>query len=676
MWRTLLLTLLGIYAVSVRAGIGVILQDAKLEGIPSGWEVQRNASASDKITLHLSLKNTGVDELKSNLHQRQSPRNFQYRQHMTRDQIRNYLQPKQQTTDTVTTWLKSKGIQTFKTQGGLISFEASAKTIKDLFQADLKYYSYSDSSNTKTTPILRARSYNIPSPLRKYIDFIHPLTNFMPPPRHRPPTPKHKPKPKPKPKPSFPWYHPPPPPNTQPTTSSPEEEYEPNLPCLLTTTPSCIRQLYNLSYTPTTPGPSPVRFAIAGFLDQFIHQSDVSLFLSQYTGNPAINLPSLPSNFSLLLLNSATNPQSPPSLAGIEASLDMQYALALGHPTNISYILTAGRGVKLSPETLTPITEGDNEPYFEFLTYLLSLPDDEIPHVLSISYADDEFSVPKEYALKVCDLFAALTARGTTILVASGDGGAAGTGKTSCQVEGKKGLVPTFPASCPYVTAVGSVDNIAPPIKAEGFSAGGFSNYFAVPDYQKEAVKSISSGAEDKKGLFREDGRAIPDISAIGSNFQIIMGGEMDEVMGTSASAPVIAAMIALINDKRMREGKKGPLGWLNPLLYGERVKKVLKDVVEGESYGYVGGPVMVVSVGVVPLVKLVSVTEEHPPTVFVTSTVAYKVVVAQKVAVAWHPLPVVVVLVLVVEDLVVVEVVDVEDLVVTPPGTPHSSRD
>ncbi|KAK3991102.1 tripeptidyl-peptidase [Cladorrhinum sp. PSN332] len=613
MWQPILFVLLGLSVASVRAGTTVILQN--VEEIPSGWEVQRNASASDKITLYLSLKDPGLEELKSRLHQRQNPSNSQFRQHMTRDQVHNYLQPKQQTTKAVTAWLKSNGLQNLKTQGSLISFEASAKTVKNLFQADLKYYSYSDPSSTTTnSPILRARSYNIPSSLRNYIDFIHPLTNFMPPPRSRHPTPKHKPKPKPnpkpKPKPTFPWNHPPkwpwpPSPTQTPSQGSnnqpdDDEYYEPNLPCLLTTTPSCIRQLYNISYTPSNPStPSPVRFAVAGFLDQFIHQSDVNLFLSQYTGNPALNLASTPSQFKLHLLNAATNPQSPPSLAGIEASLDMQYALALGHPTNISYILTGGRGVKLSPNG-SQIPDGDNEPYFEFLTHLLSLPDEEIPHVLSISYADDELSVPEAYARKVCDLFAALTARGTSILVASGDGGAAGTGTTQCEVattdpstnltKKKRSYIATFPASCPYVTAVGSVDNIAPPIKGEAFSAGGFSDIFARSqdtEWQEEAVRQYISNktSDGKRGLYNAGGRAIPDISAIGSNFQIIMGGEMTEVMGTSASAPVIAAMVALVNDKRMRGGGK-PLGWLNPLLYGDKVRGVLKDVTVGQSMG------------------------------------------------------------------------------------------
>ncbi|AEO67310.1 uncharacterized protein THITE_33702, partial [Thermothielavioides terrestris NRRL 8126] len=79
--------------------------------------------------------------------------------------------------------------------------------------------------------------------------------------------------------------------------------------------------------------------------------------------------------------------------------------------------------------------------------------------------------------------------------------------------------------------------------------------------------------------------RATPDISAIGAGFQIVMGGSVTQVLGTSASTPVVAAMVALVNDARMRAGKPS-LGWLNPLLYADKVRAVLRDVQAGTSAG------------------------------------------------------------------------------------------
>ncbi|KAH6857092.1 peptidase S8/S53 domain-containing protein [Chaetomium sp. MPI-CAGE-AT-0009] len=492
MWYNLLPALLGLAITTVQAAPSVILEQTK--GIPPGWSFQGNASASDKITLFVALKEPGMEELKAKLNQRQNPAHPSFGQHLSRNEVNRHRQPVGAAA--VSSWLKASGMRDVHDQGSLISFEASAEMVKALFQADLAYYGYQGSD---ADPVLRALSYKIPAWLRDYIDFPSTTTTST---ALSSSTPIHSPTP---------------------------EEIFPNLPCLAATVPSCIKKLYNITYAPDSNTPSPVRFGVAGFLEQYIHHSDVDLFLDTFT-------PTLPPtyNFTVSLLHNATNPQSPPSLAGMEASLDIQYALALGHPTHVTYYLTAGRGTKLNSTTglALPPHQSDNEPFLEFLTTLLSQPASLLPHVLSISYADDEVSVPRAYALRVCDLFAALTARGTTVLVATGDGGAAGTGKTECvdwERGGEKRFVTTFPASCPYVTAVGATGNVAPPVEGAGFSAGGFSGFFGRMEWQEGVVKSVVEGLvrgnDTRLGLVNTGGRAVPDISAIGSGFQIVMGG-------------------------------------------------------------------------------------------------------------------------------------------------------
>ena len=600
-----LATLVGLTVTSVLAAPAVVLEQA--EGMPSGWSFQRNADASDKITLFVALKEPRIEELKAKLNLRQTAGHHSFGQHLGRDEVLQHRQPAEATSHAVSIWLKASGISDVNNQGSLFSFEASASQVKSLFQADLGYYAYDGSD---TDPVLRALSYTIPAWLRDYIEFVHPLANFMPPRAH----PGHRRRPKPKPKPTS---HPKP--TKKPSTSlitatstktntasmsiqtlpaSTSGPLVPNLPCLVATVPDCIRKLYNMTYTPKSDSPSPVRFGVAGFLEQWILHSDVDHFLDQLSPNLPTNY-----NFTVELLNNATNPQDSPRNAGLEASLDIQYAMSLGHPAEVVYYLTGGRGTKLNATTgnpLQPPNAGDNEPFLELLTHLLAKPDDQIPHVLSISYADDEVSVPRAYARRVCDMFAALAARGVTVLAATGDGGAAGTGQTQCfsaQHQAKR-FVPTFPAGCPYVTAVGATDNVAPPVAGADFSSGGFSDFFERPAWQEEEVKAyvervVNANASSNAGgvgvpfatLFNHTGRAVPDISAIGSGFQIVMGGENSQVLGTSASTPVVAAMVALINDERMRAGKPS-LGWLNPLLYSAKVKKVLRDVTVGSSAG------------------------------------------------------------------------------------------
>merc|ERR1719313_321955 len=81
------------------------------------------------------------------------------------------------------------------------------------------------------------------------------------------------------------------------------------------------------------------------------------------------------------------------------------------------------------------------------------------------------------------------------------------------------------------------------------------------------------------------NGRGVPDVSAPGHFFPIIMNGKAMHVDGTSASAPVIAAMMTLFNDVRLRAGQP-PLGMVAPLLYKlfERSQQTFSDVVVGNN--------------------------------------------------------------------------------------------
>jgi len=56
-------------------------------------------------------------------------------------------------------------------------------------------------------------------------------------------------------------------------------------------------------------------------------------------------------------------------------------------------------------------------------------------------------------------------------------------------------------------------------------------------------------------------------VSAQATSFNIIINGENDSVDGTSCSSPTFAAMISLLNDIRLKNGKP-TLGYLNPLIY------------------------------------------------------------------------------------------------------------
>ena len=738
MWLRLPLALLGLAVVHVHTASTVLLE--KAEGLSPGWIYRGQANASETITLSIVLKEPGMDDLKDKLLRRHSnPRHPDFNSpHLTRDEVRRARQPRKKVVGEVSAWLKSNGVAEMQTRGSLITFTASARTIKTLFQADLGRYEYQDDS----TNVLRALNYTVPTWLRRDIDFVHPLANFMVPHRSRPGRGgkgkgkgKAGPAPKPQPKPtqgkSNSWKAssgPTKPSSTKavtiksgvnipktvstlkttsttlktktvsavvgnptlstsvtsstpsntsstsqstisttsssskaPTTSNRQttpkagaavptvsvasdftttiwdvnlptasitfsEEEPPSTPegvfstftivmgesptldvplatltvfpdgpspgdppCSTGTYPECIRQLYNISYEATSP--SPVRFGVPGFLEQWIHHADVEKFMRW--NSPELLELDPPHNFTVQLFNDGINPQDSFGGSGMEAALDVQYAITLSYPANVIYYVTGGRSVKLDDEGVPhPEEVSDNEPFLDFLTELLAQPDDQIPHVLSISYADDEVGVPVAYARRVCDLFAAAAARGVTTFVATGDGGASGTGQLQCvskERQPRKMFMPTFPASCPYVTSVGATHNIGPPLMGAEFSTGGFSTFFSRPDFQRAAVDpyvdAMVARNDSRLSLFARDGRAMPDISAIGSGFEIVRAGAPNVVLGTSASTPVVASMVALVNDARLRAGKPS-LGWFNPVLYSERVRSTLVDVTVGNSRG------------------------------------------------------------------------------------------
>lgn len=232
------------------------------------------------------------------------------------------------------------------------------------------------------------------------------------------------------------------------------------------------------------------------------------------------------------------------------------------------------------PDAATPTNT--NEPLLDLLKFLLA--QDTLRQTLVIGYASDEQTAPEDYATKVCNLFAQLGSRGTTVVVSSGN---AGVGAGDCKTnDGTNHVVfqPMFPASCPFVTAVGGTNGFTPEV-ADSSSGGGFSRYFIQSSYQTMAVSAyIARQAHANAGLFTPRGRAYPDVAALASEYQVVERGQVVTVSDTAASATVFAGVVSLLNDAHLAGGKSS-LGFLNPLLYS-KLASGLNDVVQGNNPG------------------------------------------------------------------------------------------
>lgn len=187
------------------------------------------------------------------------------------------------------------------------------------------------------------------------------------------------------------------------------------------------------------------------------------------------------------------------------------------------------------------------------------------------------------------DDLAKIAARGVSIIVSSGDDGSGGTALLRVH------LWPSWPASAPHATSVGATKFISDSNPAKGErattqfgSGGGFSCRWPVQDWQKE----VAEGYLAKKGIklpvdkdYCRNGRATPEISALGEGYQVILAGKPLSVGGTSASAPFFASLVSLLNEYRLQNGKS-PLGFLNPLLYemATTKKNTFRDVTVGNN--------------------------------------------------------------------------------------------
>ena len=210
------------------------------------------------------------------------------------------------------------------------------------------------------------------------------------------------------------------------------------------------------------------------------------------------------------------------------------------------------------------------------------------------------------YEERQCLEYAKLGLLGVSVFYSSGDSGVAGNGGectdhfnsdgTASYNAGTNGTFnPSFPGTCPYITSVGATQIAAgssttqPEVACQSViaSGGGFSNNFALPDYQASAVQNwfANHAPAYPAGTFNDSQttRGYPDVSANGANYVVAIDGTFMTVFGTSAATPVFASIISIINAARLNLNKSS-IGFLNPTLYAH--PEVLNDITQGSNPG------------------------------------------------------------------------------------------
>jgi tripeptidyl-peptidase-1 len=345
-----------------------------------------------------------------------------------------------------------------------------------------------------------------------------------------------------------------------PTVNFPSTSFKPmpvmtssDAPAAYSNTPSNLRSLYNVGNAQASG--SKNRQAATAFLEQYYEEKDLQTFYDTYyptlSGTPMAHV---------------VGPNG--RKGGIEAALDVEYITVMGSGVPSEFWSFDGR----QPDN------DENEPFLDWL-YLLGNTTD-VPYVFSTSYGEDEWSVSVDYSTRMNEEFMEGGLRGISFLFASGDSGV-GSAFGSCTT-----FTPMYPADSPYVTAVGATTGTNPEAGAS-LSSGGFSNRWAQPSWQSDAVASYLKTASNlpDAALYNATGRAFPDVSAQGTDYPVINNGmTYPSVAGTSASCPVFAGIVGLINDARIA-ANKSPLGFLNPFLYTYG-SLILNDISSGNNPG------------------------------------------------------------------------------------------
>ena len=208
------------------------------------------------------------------------------------------------------------------------------------------------------------------------------------------------------------------------------------------------------------------------------------------------------------------------------------------------------------------------------------------PSVVSISWGGPESTWTAQSLANYDQAFQDAAALGVSICAASGD-----SGSTDGVTAGQQHV--DFPASSPHVLACGGtrLQSSGGAIQSEvvwnqgqnGAGGGGVSDVFALPGYQQSAQVPVSLNPTHFKG------RGVPDVSGDadpGTGYQIRVDGQDAVFGGTSAVAPLWAALIALLNQQL---GK--PLGFLHPTLYASPAGPAgFRDITSGNNGAYSAG--------------------------------------------------------------------------------------
>ncbi|KAF4783301.1 Pro-kumamolisin [Colletotrichum scovillei] len=531
---------------------------SRAAALANGVQMTNMAADDQQINLQIGIKLQNIDKLEPMLRDVSDPDSPNYGKYLTAAQVNDMFKPAEASVKAIQTWLANENVTdvSYTDNGRFVNFATNVGTANKMLGATFAYY------DVQGTMKLRTTEYSLPNAMTEHIELVTPTTYFG----------NMK---------SDPAFT-----NAQlPQMPAPLSRRQGTGPsatanCSKVFTPACFELAYNYGAYQADPAAGS-RVGFASFLNQSARQDDLTAFLGRF------QLPA--QKFTSVLVNGGQDHQDPKGAIG-EANLDAQVMAAAVKTLPITQYLTGGKP-PLVPNLRTPTqADNQNEPFLDFYQFMMTQENEKIPQVLSVSYGDDEQTVPIEYATRVCNLIGMMGLRGVSVLESSGDTGVGAPCRAN-DGSNQPQFTPQFPATCPYITAVGGTQAFGPETTWVA-SGSGFSNYFKQAWYQETMVAQyLQTGIPaDVKAYYQPfanfTGRGFPDIAAHSASppFAIVNANKLVGTGGTSASAPLMAGLVGLLNDARIRAGQP-TMGFMNPWLY-KRGFKGLTDVTTGVAQG------------------------------------------------------------------------------------------
>jgi len=487
----------------------------------NNWIFERHVNEHDMVKPIFVLKHSmeEVKMLEGHLLDISNPKSENFGQWLNRKEVTEMITPEDESVDLVVSYLKSFGVEDIQVNRDrdLIVTSMSAQVAERVLSTEFGVFRSKVQKNIGITRI--TKPYYLPDDIAERVALVDDILRF--PAIQKPQV-------------------------TFNSKSGTDSEFDScGTSCTGMTTPDVLSSAYGFDFlTKATTGNT---VAVAEFQYQYYDNTDLTNFANSCGVTVSVS-ETIGGNQEKVCTD--TN-------GCVEALLDIEYIGAITNPIPLTVIYSADYSI------------------LGWINQVLEMADPPLVH--SVSYGNDEVQqTSTEYMEVVNQQFIKAGNLGLSILFAAGDQGVWGrTGAGPTQT-----FHPDFPASSPYVTAVGGLNFATKSVIGEESAwdcgGGGFSNTFTQPSWQADVVnaylaEATAQGVLPSSSLFNSAGRAYPDVSALGGGTNpycvSYSGGTFGGVYGTSAACPVVAGIFSQLNDERLAAGKSS-LGWLNQIIY------------------------------------------------------------------------------------------------------------